>query len=370
MNTGRLKALIGVSVLTLVSGISSFVLAGTASAQGTPPWEPDPVSVGGLLFYNAAGQQVTGGSVTGSPVAAYVEGTSTVRSGDSVATLYGYLPVKGQPTSKWSGQQLGLSTTFPNASAPAPLNTATLPVETGHSGDENLSTLGIDFPQKGTGAYAGMYQLRLYTNAPHKSQTTAYDSADILITGSTWSVVYPVPQQAPTITTGTSTTFVKGVAGSFTVKATGSPAPTFSETGALPGGVTLSSAGALTGTPTATGTFPITITASNGVSPNATQSFSLKVVGVQITNAKLAQGTVGTLYSATLNAVGGATPYTWSLSTGTLPAGLTLSATKGTITGTPTTAGSSTVVIKVKTTKTTTTSAYTGTKKFTITVVA
>ena len=55
MSTGRLKAVIGVSVLTLVSGIFSLALAGSASAVGAPPWEPDPGSVGGLTFYNAAG---------------------------------------------------------------------------------------------------------------------------------------------------------------------------------------------------------------------------------------------------------------------------------------------------------------------------
>ena len=122
------------------------------------------------IFYNAAGQQVTGGNLTDSPVAAYVEGTSTIRSGDSVATLYGYLPVNGQPTSEWSGEQLGLTTTFPNTGAPPPLNTATLPVETGNSGDKNIATLETDYPNNdhSTDGYAGMYQLRLYTNAPRQ----------------------------------------------------------------------------------------------------------------------------------------------------------------------------------------------------------
>ena len=49
--------------------------------------------------------------------------------------------------------------------------------------------------------------------------------------------------------------------------ATGFPAPTFTETGSLPTGVTLPPAGVLSGTPTASGSFPITITAANGVTP-------------------------------------------------------------------------------------------------------
>jgi hypothetical protein len=180
---------------TLASGLLAAFDATPASAVTVPPWEPDPGSVGGLVFYNAAGTQITGGNVTDAPIAAYVEGTSTVRSGDTVATLYGYLPISGEPTSEWSGLQLGGSTSFPNAGAPAPLNTATLPVETGASGDDTILDLETVYPNLGTGSYADTYQLRLYTNAAGKSQTTTYDSADISISGTgdtaTWSVVYP-----------------------------------------------------------------------------------------------------------------------------------------------------------------------------------
>ena len=62
-------------------------------------------------------------------------------------------------------------------------------------GDKDLFQLESDFPQNGTGAYADMYQLRLYTNAPHHTQGTSYDAADILLSGTgstaTWSLVYP-----------------------------------------------------------------------------------------------------------------------------------------------------------------------------------
>jgi hypothetical protein len=74
-------------------------------------------------------------------------------------------------------------------------------------------------------------------------------------------------------------TFTVASAGTFTVTATGNPSPTFSFTGALPSGVNLSSSGILSGTP-ALGTvrsYPITITAANGITPNATQSFTLTV---------------------------------------------------------------------------------------------
>lgn len=83
---------------------------------------------------------------------------------------------------------------------------------------------------------------------------------------------------APTITSANNTTFTQGTAGSFQVTASGSPAPTFSVTsGALPSGVTLSSSGLLSGTPTQSGTFTFTVTATNGTAPDATQSFTLTV---------------------------------------------------------------------------------------------
>ncbi len=86
---------------------------------------------------------------------------------------------------------------------------------------------------------------------------------------------------APTITSESSAAFVVGIPGSFTVTTAGSPVPSINENGALPSGVTLHDNGdgtaALGGTPTASGIFGITVTASNGVSPNATQSFTLNV---------------------------------------------------------------------------------------------
>ena len=67
-----------------------------------------------------------------------------------------------------------------------------------------------------------------------------------------------------------------------------------------------------------------------------------------ITTDSLANGTVGTAYSATLAATGTA-PITWSVTTGTLPAGLSLS-TAGVISGTPTTAGTSTFSVQAQNT--------------------
>jgi 6-phosphogluconolactonase (cycloisomerase 2 family) len=95
------------------------------------------------------------------------------------------------------------------------------------------------------------------------------------------SVPPPHPSgTSPTITSADNTIFTVGTAGTFTVTATGDPAPTFALTGTLPTGVTFdTTTGVLSGTlATGTnGTYPLTITASNGVSPDATQTFTLTV---------------------------------------------------------------------------------------------
>lgn len=85
--------------------------------------------------------------------------------------------------------------------------------------------------------------------------------------------------------------------------------------------------------------------------------------GPTITTATVANGTVGVAYSQALTATGGSAPYTWSVTSGSLPPGLTLGPTTGTITGTPTTSGQPTFTVEVKDS-----AARTGSKVFSIRV--
>jgi len=102
--------------------------------------------------------------------------------------------------------------------------------------------------------------------------------------------------QAPAITSAASAVFTVGRSGSVTVTTTGSPAPSLTESGALPGGVTFADNGdgtaTLAGTPAAGtgGVYPITITASNGVSPDATQTFTLYVDSCDLSHASSLSG--------------------------------------------------------------------------------
>jgi len=89
---------------------------------------------------------------------------------------------------------------------------------------------------------------------------------------------------APALTSADGTTFTIGQAGTFSVAATGGPVPALSDGAAtLPSGVTFADNGdgtaTLAGTPAAgtVGSYPFTITASNGTDPDATQDFTLTV---------------------------------------------------------------------------------------------
>ena len=120
--------------------------------------------------------------------------------------------------------------------------------------------------------------------------------------------------------------------------------------GALPAGVSLSSGGAITGTPTgaAHAVFTVQVTDSSPTPQTTTAPFSIDVIppALVISRTSFPQGTVGVFYSTTLAATGGTPPYTWSLSSGSLPTGLKLS-TGGTISGTPTAGASFTFTARV-----------------------
>ncbi len=148
--------------------------------------------------------------------------------------------------------------------------------------------------------------------------------------------------QAPAITSAASAAATVGTAFTFAVQATGSPTPTLARTGTLPAGVSFkaNSNGTATfsGTPTKSGSYTETITASNGVSPNATQSLVIAVdQAPAITSAASATATVGTAFSFSVKTSGYPTP-SISDNGATLPAGLSFTDDgngTATISGTP-----------------------------------
>ena len=94
-------------------------------------------------------------------------------------------------------------------------------------------------------------------------------------------------------------------------------------------------------------TVPIAVANPSGSTSNAV-TLTIAAAALTITtNSPLPQGNVANPYSQRLAASGGAPPYTWSVSSGSLPAGLALNVSSGTIGGTPSTVGNSTFTVRV-----------------------
>ena len=132
--------------------------------------------------------------------------------------------------------------------------------------------------------------------------------------------------------------------------ADGFPPYTWSMTaGSLPPGLSLSSGGLISGTPTAYGTSSFTVQVTDAQMQIATANLSITIQQappLYITTCYLSDGTQGAPYSATLMATGGVLPYTWSITAGALPAGLLLNS-DGSITGTPSGTGTASFTVQV-----------------------
>jgi uncharacterized protein YhjY with autotransporter beta-barrel domain len=165
---------------------------------------------------------------------------------------------------------------------------------------------------------------------------------------------------------------------SATLSATGGTAPyAYAVTaGTLPAGVTLANNGTLSGTPTAGGSYAFTVTATdatttaNGGPYTASRSYTLSVAAAVVTIAPTAlpDGRYEAAYSQALTATGGTAPYSFVVTAGTLPAGMTLSAS-GTLAGTPTVFGSFPFTVSA-TDSSTGAGPYVGSHAYTLTITA
>ncbi len=107
--------------------------------------------------------------------------------------------------------------------------------------------------------------------------------------------------------------------------------------GTLPAGLALSTTGLISGKPTTAGASVCSFTVTDAAGRTDTQSITINIdAPLTVATTLLTDGATGAAYSQTLAAAGGYQPYTWSITTGSLPAGLTLNATSGLISGTPT----------------------------------
>jgi hypothetical protein len=308
-------------------------------------------------------------TTTGAPAAAITEsgalpaGITFTSNGDGTATIAGTAasgsggsyPITITAANSVGGTTQGFTLGVPEAPTITSPSTATF--STGVAGSYAITTTGYPAPTitesgtlpsgltfkdngDGTGSIAGTpatgsqgsYPVTL--SATNSSGSTATLALTITVNAAT----------APTITSGATADFTLNQSGAVAITTTGAPTPAIAETGTLPAGLTFTDNGngtaLISGTPTATGTTDLTITASNGVTPNATQAYTL-VVGQApaFTSADTATATVGSAFTFTATAGGSPAP-SWGESN--LPPGITFTDNKdgtATLSGTPTTAG-------------------------------
>jgi endo-1,4-beta-xylanase len=157
-----------------------------------------------------------------------------------------------------------------------------------------------------------------------------------------------------TVTNPGARTGTVGTAVSLQLSATDSAAGqtlTWSATG-LPAGLAISSSGLISGTPTANSTSNVTVTATDGTGASGSAAFTFTITGgtgntVTVTNPGARTGTVGTAASLQISATDSAAGQTLTWSATGLPAGLAISSS-GLISGTPTTAATSSVTVTAR----------------------
>jgi uncharacterized repeat protein (TIGR03803 family) len=246
----------------------------------------------------------------------------------------------------------------------APVITTSSPLPTGQVGiayNYTLTAAGGIPPYIWSGtlpAGLGVSSTGMITGTPTVAVSSNFTIrvADLNGLSSTKDLYLKIDAIAPTITTDSLPEAFVGTAYNYTMMATGGALPYSWRSGIAPyllAGLTLSTNGVWSGTPTETTTAIFSISVAGSDSLESDKVFMLKVNPATnapsiTTSSPLPPGAVGVAYSQTLMASGGAKPYSWSVVSNNLPAGLSLLASSGAITGTPTVATTANFTVQVR----------------------
>ena len=179
------------------------------------------------------------------------------------------------------------------------------------------------------------------------------DSASPQQTAEKYFTIVVAPGHLRILTTELAETSV-GIAYSDTVCASGGTPPYMWAvvSGSLPEGLLLDSiTGTISGTAEQAGEFEFTVSVNDSSDPTQSAEADLIITvspsEIMITTGNLPKGNVGVYYQENISVCGGIPPYTWTLSDGILPPGLSMGGTDGKIHGFPTTEGEWTFSVKV-----------------------
>ena len=266
------------------------------------------------------------------------------------------------PQAKPSNKSLKISGTLPGGEVGVTFN-ATLTA----SGGTAPYTFSISWGELPAGLALGT-KTGTISGEPTKVGTYNFgihvkDSSDLALGEAFAITVAAAPVVAVTITPATATV-ASGASTQFTALVTNTSNVAVTWSASLG---TISTTG-LYQAPTVTSNTAATVTATSVADTikSATASVTVTPPPVSITTTSLSGATAGTAYSNTLSATGGKLPYTWTLSSGSLPTGITVQSA-GSIAGTTSQTGSFTATIEVTDSSS---PKLTSSKSLTLTVVA
>lgn len=231
--------------------------------------------------------------------------------------------------------------------------------------DNDASSKGVTWSASAAGltaAACGTFTNSTTSSATYNAPATVSANTSITITAtsatdptkaaSAMVIVSPPPR----ITTAALTNATPNANYSATLQASGGVG-TFTWSlvgGALPAGLALSGSGAIAGDPTVSGTFPFTVqvadssTAPGGPVTSQAQLNLTVVTALTTDTTALPAASAGVTYLAAIDANGGTPPYVWSVTSGSLPPGVTMQPDSGVISGDPTSQGTFTFAVALQ----------------------
>ncbi|MDQ1159560.1 hypothetical protein QE385_003957 [Sphingomonas sp. SORGH_AS 950] len=302
-------------------------------------------------------------------------GNYTITSLATVVRTY-TTPVSSTGTTFDSTASVAWSATCtPAGAASAPTLTAVSPSSGPTGGGTNVVITGTDFTGATAVAFGGTAASSFVVNSatqitatsPARSAGTVNISVTTAAgTGAANSAYTYVA--APVAGAVNTTVAANSTANAVTLNLSGGTATSVAVATQAAHGTATASGTSITYTPTAgysgSDSFTYTATNASGTSAPSTVTVTVTAPTLTLAPATLPNGTAGTAYSQALSTSGGTAPYSYAVTAGALPAGLTLSSA-GTLSGTPTASGTFNLTVTA-----TDAQNFTATRAYTITVAA
>ncbi len=342
---------------------TSTVIAPDAPTIGTATAGNAQASVAFTAPASDGGAAITGYTVTSSPGGFTGTGTTSPITVAGLANGTAYTFTVKSTNSAGPGTASGASNSVTPIAPPVSSSFTVSTVPYGSSANSiALNTHATNSPTgyavgSATTAQGGSVSVTANTGAVTYTAPTGFRGNDSFTftatnnsgTSSPATVTVPVGNPIVAVTPTTLTAGTGSTAYSQVLTASAGRAPyTFSTTlasGSLPAGLSLASNGTISGTPTASGPFTFTVTGTDSSLGNGPFTFTSSTISltiaaptISVAPTTLPTPTFGTAYSQTLTAGGGNGSYTFAVTAGSLPAGMSLSG--GVLSGTPTAAGS------------------------------